>query len=84
MPVLTNDDFTKIEKTLNPLYYQEYKEEIGDRGPLSWQVNNKIENDFSMVADLVGDKVKTFVINSEDNTMPKKTRDNLSFYYVTF
>ncbi|MGV3464026.1 MAG: hypothetical protein ACO1OT_01875 [Heyndrickxia sp.] len=86
MPVLTNKDFTDVKKAFHALDFQEFKEELVERGYITWQADSVPKENFSMLSGFATDKVKTLVINSEKNIQPNRffIRDNLWFWYVTF
>ncbi len=82
IPVLMSKGFTEIEKVINPLYYQEYREE---NKPMSWQATRKLQKDLSLISGFSSDDAKTIIINSEGNIQPNRIfiRDDLWFWYVT-
>lgn len=86
VPALINKEFTKSEKFIPIMDFQEFKEEVGDRGPLDWRVANKIREDLSIIYGFAEDDAKTIVISSEGNVQPNKfyVRDNLWVWYATF
>jgi hypothetical protein len=85
LPVLFSKDHTEVVKMINPLDFQEWKEERGDRGPIVWQVRNNVQKDFSMISGFAEDDAKTIIINSEGDIQPNKffVRDNLWVWYIT-
>ena len=85
VPVLFSKDHTEVVKMINPLDFQEWKEESGDRGPIGWQVRNNVQKDFSMISGFAEDDAKTIIINSEGDIQPNKffVRDNLWVWYIT-
>lgn len=86
IPVLTNNNFTAFKKFIFPeLDFQEFREETNERGPLTWQVENHVQKDFSVVYGFAEDRAKTIVINSEGNIQPNRffVRDNLWVWYAT-
>ncbi|MFP7299042.1 hypothetical protein [Neobacillus niacini] len=87
IPVLTNKEFTGFKKFIYPeMDFQEFSEERGDRGPIDWRANHKVQKDFSIIYGFAEDAAKTIVINSEGNIQPNRffVRDNLWVWYVTF
>lgn len=86
MPVLTNKDFTEVTKAFHALDFQEFKEELVERGYITWQADSVPKEKFSMLSGFATDKVKTLIINSEKNIQPNRffIHDNLWFWYVTF
>ncbi|MDN4072931.1 hypothetical protein [Fictibacillus terranigra] len=86
-PALTNNEFTEFKKFIYPmLNFQEFNEERGDRGPIIWQVKNKVQKNLSIIYGFAEDEAKTIVINSEGNVQPNRffVRDNLWVWYTTF
>ncbi|MGG1576222.1 hypothetical protein [Fictibacillus sp. NRS-1165] len=86
-PALTNNEFTEFRKFIFPmLNFQEFNEERGDRGPIIWQVKNKVQKNLSIIYGFAEDEAKTIVINSESNVQPNRffVRDNLWVWYATF
>ncbi|PKR84412.1 hypothetical protein [Heyndrickxia camelliae] len=86
MPVLTNKDFTKVKKAFHALDFQEFKEELAERGYITWQADSVPKEKFSMLSGFATDKVKSIRINSEKNIQPNRIliRKNLWFWYATF
>lgn len=87
IPVLTNNEFTDFKKFIYPILdFQEFKEEIQERGSITWQADNNVQKDFSIIYGFAEDNVKTIVITSEGNRQPNKffLRDNLWVWYATF
>ncbi|KQL50524.1 hypothetical protein AN964_22975 [Heyndrickxia shackletonii] len=86
MPILTNKEFTDVKKAFHALNFAEFKEELVERGYITWQADNFPKEKFSMISGFATDKVKTIIINSEDNIQPNKffIGDNVWFWYVTF
>ncbi len=86
-PVLISKDHTEIVKMIHPLlYFQEFKEEKEERGPISWAVRNNVQKDFSVISGFATDEVKTIIIkNKGDIIQPKRLflRDNLWVWYIT-
>jgi hypothetical protein len=86
LPVLISKDHTDIVKMIHPLlYFQEFKEEKEERGPISWAVKNNVQKDFSVISGFATDEVKTIIINSAGDRQPNKffVRDNLWVWYIT-
>jgi hypothetical protein len=86
LPVLISKDHTEMVKMIHPLMdFQDWKEERGDRGPISWQARNNVRKDFSMISGFAEDDAKTIFINSEGDIQPNKffVRDNLWVWYIT-
>ncbi|RXZ02751.1 hypothetical protein [Fictibacillus sp. S7] len=86
-PALTNNAYTEFKKFIYPmLNFQEFNEERGDRGPIIWQVKNKVQKNLSIIYGFAEDEAKTIVINSEGHVQPNRffVRDNLWVWYATF
>jgi hypothetical protein len=86
LPVLISRDHTEIVKLIHPLlYFQEFKEEKEERGPISWAVRNNVQKDFSVISGFATDEAKTIIINSVGDRQPNKffVRDNLWVWYIT-
>ncbi|PEQ90298.1 hypothetical protein CN481_17270 [Bacillus sp. AFS006103] len=87
LPVLISKDHTEIVKMIHPLlYFQEFKEEKVERGPISWTVRNNVQTDFSVISGFATNKAKTIIIkNKGDIIQPNKffLRDNLWVWYIT-
>jgi len=86
MPVLASKDFTDVKKAFHALDFQEFREELDERGYITWQADSVPKENFSMLSGFATDKVKILIINSEKNIQPNRffIRDNLWFWYVTF
>ncbi|MEK4974470.1 hypothetical protein NSQ89_19210 [Niallia sp. FSL R7-0648] len=87
VPVLTNKEFTDFQKIIYPiLEFQEFQEERQERGTITWQANNKLEKNFSIIYGFAEDSAKTIIITSEGNIQPNKffLQDNLWVWYATF
>lgn len=87
VPVLTNKEFTDFQKIIYPiLEFQEFQEERQERGSITWQANNKLEKNFSIIYGFAEDSAKTIIITSEGNIQPNKffLQDNLWVWYATF
>lgn len=86
VPVLTNEEMTDIQKTLNIMDFQEFKEEKAERGPIDWRAANKVQKNFTVIYGFAEDSAKTIVITSERNTQPHRfyIDNNLWVWYATF
>ncbi|MBS4175079.1 hypothetical protein [Bacillus sp. FJAT-49736] len=86
MPVLVNKDFTEVKKAFHALDFGEFKEELADRGYIAWQADSEPKGKFSLISGFATDKVRTIIINSENDTVPNRLyiRDNLWFWYYPF
>ena len=87
VPVLTNKEFTDFQKIIYPiLEFQEFQEERQERSSITWQANNKLEKNFSIIYGFAEDNAKTIIITSEGNIQPNKffLQDNLWVWYATF
>ncbi|MDR7001395.1 hypothetical protein [Neobacillus niacini] len=87
IPVLTNKRFTDFKKFIYPMLdFQEFNEEKVERGPISWQAENNVQKNFSVIYGFAEDDAKTIIINSEGNIQPNRffVRDNLWVWYVAF
>lgn len=85
LPAFTNKEFTAFTKFIYPeLNFQEFKEEASDRGPIIWQVNNKVQKNVSLIYGFATSEAKTIIINSEGNRQPHRVfvRDNLWAWYM--
>ncbi|WP_051348759.1 hypothetical protein [Peribacillus kribbensis] len=80
VPMLTNNQFTKVKKILPALNFQEFREEKSGTGPITWRVENTIQKGYSLLYGFSRDEAKTIIINSEGNIQPNRfyVRDDLA------